>query len=248
MKNFIITAGCFALTCTAVLADNHEDPEELVQRVYLDYVKTDQHDEFRQVTREWNACMIEVDADLRWSVYEAHTGNLNRYAFVMAGKPWGWFDRDNAELDDCYEQFKDRYYATIDKTFGSFDIILNEHSNHVDDDVDRKIAMVTAFELADRQAFLENVKKYTEASRENEWKEPYYFYASLGGADASGIYVVSPVASFADFDGDNGFWDMLKEHFGEEEFEKMRAQDRESIISYSTDIWVRAAELSHTGE
>lgn len=248
MKFNVISIACLALAITPALADNHEEAEDWVQRVYLEYVKGDKHDAYKEVVTEWNECIKEADEDAEWSVYRAETGNVNRYAFVINNQRWADFDDDDSELDACYGQFKDRYHDTVDKVYASFDVYLEDHSHHVDDDKDRSIAWVTSFELEDRRAFLENVKKYTEAAKEHEWTDPYYFYSAIGGEHGSGIYVVSPVTSFADFDGDNGFWKMLEEHFGEEAFKKMREADRESIKDYHADIWVRVDELSHTKE
>ncbi|WP_376695177.1 hypothetical protein [Wenzhouxiangella sp. EGI_FJ10305] len=248
MKTAILAAGCLALSTSAVLADNHEEAEDWVQRVYLEYVKGDMHDAYKEVVTEWNECIKEADEDAEWSVYRAETGNVSRYAFVINNQRWADFDEDDSELDSCYEQFKDRYHDTVDKVYASFDVYLEEHSHHVDDDKDRSIAWVTSFELEDSRAFLENVKKYTEAAKEKEWTEPYYFYSAIGGEHGSGIYVISPVSNFSEFDGDNGFWKMLEEHFGEEEFKKMREADRESIEDYHADIWVRVDELSHMKE
>lgn len=248
MKIKFIAAGCLALAVTPAIADNHEEAEDWIQRVYLEYVKGDMHDEYKEVVTEWNKCIAEADDSMEWWVFRAETGNVNRYAFVINNQRWADFDADTPELDACYKQFKDRYHTTVDKVYASFDVYLDEHSNTVDDDKDRSIAWVTSFELEDRRAFLENVKKYAEAAAENEWDKPFHFYSAIGGEHGSGIYVVSPVASFAEFDGDNGFWKMLEEHFGEEEFKKMRKADRESIKNYHSDIWVRVDDLSHMKE
>lgn len=248
MKIKSIVAGCLALAVTPAIADNHEEGEDWIQRVYLEYVKGGMYGEYSEVVAEWNECIKGADDSAEWAVYRAETGNTSRVVFVLNQQRWSAFDDDHDDLDACYEQFKDRYHATIDKVYASFDVHMDEHSHHVEDDKDRSIAWVTTFELNDSRAFLENVKKYTEAAAENDWKEPYYFYSSVGGEHHSGIYVVSPVASFAEFDGDNGFWKMLEEHFGEEEFQKMRAADRESIKDYHADIWVRDDDLSHMKE
>lgn len=244
MKKLILAAACAALLANVAVADNHAEAEDNVTRAYMEYVKPTMHDEYRAVVSEWNACMAEIDDGMHWHTYRAETGNTNRYVFAVGNLTWAHFDRERPELESCYNQFKDRYYETVDKIYASYDVYMKEHSYHVEDEVDRKIGWVTVFELNDSRAFLENVKKYTEAARENEWKDPYYFYSAIGGEHGSGIYVVSPVASFADFDGDNGFWKMLEDHFGEEEFRKMREIDREAIDDYYADIWVRDDELS----
>ncbi len=248
MKFAILAAGGIALATSAVLADDHEEAEDWVQRIYTEHVKSDQHDAYKEVVAEWNDCIKEADDSAEWAVYKAETGDIDRYAFVLDRQRWAEFDEDTPELDACYEQFKERYHAAVEKAYATFDVYLGEHSHHVDDDNDRKIAWVTAFELDDSRAFLENVKKYAEAAAEEDWHEPFYFYSSIGGEHLSGIYVVSPAASFAEFDGDNGFWTMLEEHFGEEEFAKMREIDREAITSYYADIWVRDDDLSHMND
>ena len=56
--------------------------------------------------------------------------------------------------------------------------------------------------------------------------------------------MVSPVASFADFESDSSFWEMLSEHFGEEKMAEMREEDRSAMNGYYTDIWERDDELS----
>lgn len=248
MRIATLTAGCLALAFVPAHADNHEEAEDMVQRVYLEYVKGGMRDEYREVVEEWNECIAEADDSLEWWVFRAETGNTDRFAFVIEQQRWSDFDDEDEAIDACYEQYKDRYHASVDKVYASFDVYMDEHSHHVDDDKDRKIAWVTTFELNDTRAFLENVKKYAEAAAENDWHEPFYFYSSIGGEHHSGIYVVSPAASFGEFDGDNGFWKMLEEHFGEEEFNKMRDIDREAIDSYYADIWVRDDELSHMKE
>ncbi|RFF29200.1 hypothetical protein [Wenzhouxiangella sediminis] len=248
MKFASIGIACFALAFVPAFADENGEAEDWVQRVYLEYVKGDMHDEYREVVGDWNECITEADDSMEWWVFRAETGNMNRYAFVLGNQRWSEFDSETPELDACYEQFKDRYHAAVDKVYASFDIYMDEHSYHVDDDKDRKIAWVTTFELEDSRAFLENVKKYAEAAREKDWHEPFYFYSSVGGEHHSGIYVVSPAASFSEFDGDNGFWQMLEEHFGEEEFKRMREIDRAAIADYYADVWVRVDELSHMTE
>ncbi|NBB92810.1 MAG: hypothetical protein GVY32_06565 [Gammaproteobacteria bacterium] len=248
MSSKTLMIGCLALAITPALADDHEEAEDSIQRIYLEYVKNGMHGEYREVLTDWNECIREADGELEWGVYRAETGNTNRYAFVVNNQRWSDFDDEDEDLDACYEQFADRYHASTDKVYASFDVYMPEHSHHVDDDKDRKIAWVTTFELNDSSAFLDNVKKYAEAAAENDWHEPFYFYSSIGGQHHSGIYVVSPAASYSDFDGDNGFWKMLETHFGEEEFNRMRAIDREAIDRYYGDIWVREDELSHMKE
>jgi len=244
MKKLIMVAGSAALMANVAIADNHEEAEDMVGRMYIEYVKPEMRSDYESVISDWNDCIAEADSEMHWHVYRPETGDLGRYAYSIGDRTWADFDKETPELDACYQEFKERYYASVYKVHGSFDIYMDEHSHHVDDDVDRPIAMVTVFDLDDPRAFLENVKKYTEAAGENEWKDPYYFYSGIGGEGATGLYVVSPVENFSDFDGDNGFWKMLSDHFGEEEFEKMREQDRAAINSYYTDIWKRDDELS----
>lgn len=248
MKIAFSAACALALATTPLIADDHEPAQEQVQRVYVDYVSAGQYSAYETVTGEWNACITEADSSLGWNVWEAETGHLGRYAFVVNMQPWAEFDRERPELKGCYEQFRDRYYATIHKTMAAFDIYLPEHSNHVENDKNYTVAMVTTFRLHDQRAFMENVKKYTQAAKENEWQDSYYFYSTIGGKGGGDMYVVSPATSFADFDGDSGFWKMLAEHFGEEEFARLRAKDRKSIDHYYTDIWTLNEELSHSPE
>jgi hypothetical protein len=244
MKNVLIAAVSAALAATAAQADDHEESMDMVDKMYIEYVKPDMRDDYEAVISEWNDCILEADSEERWYVYEPHTGDNSRYAYVIPNQRWGDFDDDNEAMLACYNEYKDRYYATISKVHEYFDIYMPEHSHHVDDGVDRKLAMVTVFDLEDAGTFLDNVKEYAAAAGENDWEDPFYFYRSIGGEHGTEYYVVSPVASFADFESDSSFWEMLSEHFGEEKMAEMREEDREAMNGYYTDIWERNDELS----
>lgn len=249
MNKILLAAVGAALAATAAQADNHEeDSKDMVGKLYIEYVKLDMRDEYESVISDWNDCILEADPEEDWNVYRPHTGDNSRYAYSIGGQSWSDFDEDRPEMLACYEASKDRYYSTLDKVHESFDIYMPEHSHHVEDGVDRKIVMVTVFDLEDASAFLDNVKEYAAAAGEHDWTDPFYFYRSIGGEGATGVYVVSPVENFADLESDSGFWDMLSEHFGEEKMAEMRAEERAAMNGYYTDIWERDDELSASHE
>lgn len=90
---------------------------------------------------------------------------------------------------------------------------------------------------------MKNWVKITEAARAAEWSFPHYLFASIGSRGSANFYVSGGRSSFADFDND-GFWAMVEAHWGEEEMERMMAENREAIVETWTDIWQGDDELS----
>lgn len=238
-----VVAATLALIAAPMLASAQDDEaDDQVQRVYIDYVKPGSRVEFEALTKEWNGCLEESDARTGWNVYMAQTGKQLRYAFVVPHQAWADFDREDEGGMNCFLQFEDRYSATIHGTRASFDVYIPEASNPVD--MESKVAMVTDFRVKNYRQFRQNIEAIAGAARDAEWEYPHYFYSSISGEGGADFFVVVPARNYAGFDGDTGFWAMVREQLGEAEFERILSENRENIQESSTEIWEHRADLS----
>lgn len=238
-----LVAAAVALIVSPLLVTAQEDePEDQVQRVYIDYVKPGSRVDFEALTKEWNGCLEESDARTGWNVYMAQTGKQLRYAFVVPMQAWADFDREDEGGMNCFLEFEERYSATIHATRASFDVYIPEASNPVD--MESKVVMVTDFRVKNFRQFAQNIETIGGAARDAEWEYPHFFYSSISGEGGADFYVVVPARNYAGFDGDTGFWAMVREQLGEAELERILAENRENIQEASTEIWEHRKDLS----
>lgn len=238
-----LMAAAVALIATPLMVTAQDDaPEDQVQRVYIDYVKPGGRVDFEAMAKEWNTCLEENDARTGWNVYMAQTGKQLRYAFVVPEQAWADFDREDEGGMKCFLQFEERYSATIHGTRASFDVYIPDASNPVD--MESKVVMVTDFRVKNYRQFHQNIEAIAGAAREAEWEYPHYFYSSISGDGGADFYVVVPARNYAGFDGDTGFWAMVREQLGEEDFERILSENRENIQESFTEIWEHRADLS----
>lgn len=232
-----------ALISVPMLASAQEEgAEDEVTRIYIDYVKPGSRVDFEALTKEWNECLSESEARTGWNVYTAQTGRQLRYAFVIPAQAWADFDRDDDNEMKCFLQFEDRYSAAIDGTRASFDVYMPDASNPVE--MESGVSMVTDFQVKDFRQFSDNIKAIAGAARDAGWEYPHYFYSSISGEGGPDLYVVVPARNYAGFDGDTGFWAMVREQLGDEEFDRIMAENRENIQESNTEIWEHRADLS----
>lgn len=238
----LMVAALVLMTAPLLASGQDDEPKDQVQRVYIDHVKPGGRVDFEALTKEWNACLEENGARTGWNVYIAQTGKQLRYAFVVPMQAWADFDREDEAGKNCFLQFEERYSATIHGTTASYDVYLPDASNPVE--MESGVAMVTDFRVKNYRQFRQNIEAIAGAARDAEWKYPHYFYSSISGDGGADFYVVVPARNYAGFDGDTGFWAMVREQLGEAEFERILSENRENIQKSWTEIWEHRSDLS----
>lgn len=243
----ITTAICALGICLApagaLLADEHEEGD--VGRIYIVNVKDGHGEQFREGVKEWMDCYGENGGSKAWNVWWAETGLMGRYAFTTGGHKWGVFDEEEAADEACSEIFYQKFLPHIDHTHAEFTEYMPDVSYEKEGDIN--VVHVIDFEIKNMRRFMGAIGKVAEAARAGEWHDGHYWYSvSAGGRKASDVFVVLPEADFAGFEDDEGFWDMVEEHHGEDAMEDIRADFVATIEKSWSNIWRKVPELSYS--
>lgn len=236
------------LACSLAMGVSHavaeEDSEQTVRRIFIDQVKPDKHADYLALSSEWNECLATNNAGHGWSAWEAQTGQMYRYAFVVDGPGWARFDQEDPAHKACYERFAARYTATIESAHGSFDSLVGSISDDIEGEY--PVAMVVNFSVSDPRSFFENVAQLQAAARSGGYAHPHSWWYARGGNSGSNVYLVVSLENFAALDSGPNFWAAAISEIGEEAVNRLREQNRQVVDQDWEDIWTWSEELSFT--
>lgn len=250
MKRLILAfcaAGLWLAPATALFADQHEDGGN-IGRVYIVTAKDGHGEQFQEGVKAYFKCYGENGGKKAWSVWWAETGKLGRYAFTTDGHEWSAFDGPEEASEKCNDVFQEQFLAHMDKSSSEFTEYLSEVS-YEKEGGDINVVEVINFDIKDNERFMGAIGKVAEAARASEWHDGHYWYSVwAGGRKAPDMFVVLPEASFAGFGEDEGFWDMVEEHHGEEAMEQIEEDFNATVQGTWSNIWRKRPDMSYSPE
>lgn len=244
----ICTIGLCLAPTSVLFADQHEEENGNMGRVYIVTAKDGHGDQFEKGVKAYFKCYGENGGTKAWNVWWAETGKLGRYAFTTEGHKWSAFDGMEEASEECNDVFQQQFLAHMDKSSSEFTKYLPDVS-YEKEGGEANVVEVINFEIKDRERFMSAIGKVSEAAKASEWHDGHYWYSVLaGGKHAADFFVALPESSFAGFGEDEGFWDMVEKHHGEEAMGKIDEDFKATVDSSWSDIWRKRPEMSYSPE
>lgn len=242
----ICTIGLCLAPASAVFAQ--EDDGGNIGRHYIVTAKDGHGKLFEEGVKAYFKCYGENGGKKAWNVYWAETGKLGRYAFTTGGHEWAAFDGPEEADEACDDVFAEQFLAHMDKSQSVFTEYLPDVS-YEKEGGEVNVVEVINFEVKDSERFKGAIGKVAEAAKASEWHDGHFWYSIwAGGEHAPDYFVALPESSFAGFAEDEGFWDMVEKHHGEEAMAQIDEDFKASIESSWSDIWRKRPDMSYSPE
>ncbi len=223
-----------------------------VTRVYTVVVSQANDHAFRQGVKDWNHCLQTHGAHHAIQAYDAETGNLGRYLFVVTYPDWAAMDQHGAAGKDCQGTFEKSVSAYVSRVTSHLDVSAPKMSYYPGGDVVKApMLWVTHFRVKPGhwRQFKGGIEKFAAAAAKTHWQGHFLGLMALGtGRNGYNFIVVWPNQNWADVGTQPkpSQEAMMNGVYGKAVARMLDHAVGHSIADMWSDIWKYDAALTYT--